>query len=114
MAGPALPEKEARGDCFEVAANLVLELDGDWRLVHATCMGYGPIEGIRFSHAWVENDFLVLDFSNGKQSAIPRTAYYEAGEAENVHRYTATEARLHMLATEHYGPWAEVVMTGGA
>lgn len=102
------------GDCFEVHARMVLD---QWfkdrerpiLLVHGVCIGRGPIEGIEYSHCWLEENGMVYDFSNGKNIVIPKFRYYELGqikEGEGVlHRYTLKEAREMMSIIETYGPW---------
>ena len=61
------------GDCYYVAGKFVLdnliniikkntEFIGTPYLVHAEVKGHGALKGIRFGHAWIEDDVLVYDF----------------------------------------------------
>jgi hypothetical protein len=95
------------GDCFEAAAKLLLEVGSDaLKLVHGEVTGQGPIEGLRYGHAWVEAGDWVLDHSNGKELCVPREVYYRVGEiADNRHEYDLKTARHLMMETGHFGPW---------
>lgn len=53
---------------------------GSIYLVHAEVTGYAPIEGVRYAHAWVEDDHLVYDYSNGNSLWILKEKYYEIGQ----------------------------------
>lgn len=118
------------GDCMWVAANaaaffdqmgeadtaLIKALRGagatkeSVRLVHAYCTGRGPIDGFRYSHAWVENGDTVFDYANGRKVEMPRDVYYALGgvkkrDASQYRVYTQDEARKKMHTTRVYGPW---------
>lgn len=113
----AQPEIDGDGDCYVVAAHFMVDLpDAErsrYRLCHGTPLGRGPINGLRFGHAWVErtdgDHVTVIDRSNGSDLELPQSLYYAIGaiDPEEVKRYTAHEAILFMLETEHYGPWEE-------
>ncbi|MBK25113.1 MAG: hypothetical protein CME70_14030 [Halobacteriovorax sp.] len=104
------------GDCYEVAASLILDSiimfnpnsrnsDG-LILVHAEVTGQGPIEGIKYGHAWVEKDGQVIDNSNGNNIRLPISVYYRMGKVgTNIYKYTPEEVRRWVLKTETYGPW---------
>jgi len=126
-----LPEEQATGDCFVVAANTVASygtsgighcqgsrllsttlshLDippEELVLVHALVTR--STDGRCHGHAWVEwlGKELVFDYSNGTQHVVPRSLYYKIGEIGKTYRYTQREARRLMVDTGHYGPWAE-------
>lgn len=110
------------GDCFKVAANLVVPILGivkdeltklnDVTLVHGIVTGQGHLEGVRYTHAWVEGYTsegipMVVDASNGLNILMPQGLYYLIGridKRECVH-YTPGEAQDRMLDHCHYGPW---------
>lgn len=111
----------AVGDCYVVAAQLVAfgdpRFDGA-RLVHASVLGQGPIEGVRHGHAWVEvravvpnaggfrtTTWVAVDWSNGKQIEMKASEYRRLGQAENVRTYTAAQASALMLDSGTFGPW---------
>lgn len=106
------------GNCFEVAAKLLYSRTtgdsffGKLYLVHAKVAGYGPILGQRHAHAWVEDDLLVYDFSNGHSDTgiILKKAYYSIGQIntsdpKKYHRYSRNEMIQKMHDTSNYGSW---------
>lgn len=115
-------EKTALGDCFKVAADLVVPSLGivncrvsnmdDIALVHGIVTGKGRLDGIRFTHAWVEGVTadgitMVVDISNGLDLVIPKELYYGIGRIDpgECERYSAKDAIDRMLSYAHYGPW---------
>lgn len=101
------------GDCYEAAFTLITECSFPLPafLCHGAVTGYGPIEGVRYGHAWVElhgdANFLVLDHSNGRRMTVFGPVYYEAGQVnpEEVRRYTRTEALANFIMFETFGYW---------
>ena len=103
------------GNCFEVAGHLALypeklSYNGTPKVVHAEVTGQGNLKGIRFAHAFVEDDFMVYDFSNSKNIVMLKNSYYELAQInENdpnkIRKYSFKEARKKMLDLGHYGPW---------
>ncbi|MFY8161273.1 MAG: hypothetical protein ACOVNU_08070 [Candidatus Kapaibacteriota bacterium] len=87
-----------------------IDFIGEPFLVHAEVKGQGKIEGLRYAHAWIEDDKNVYDFSNGREIILPKFIYYIIGDI-NTHnpkkymRYTFSEARNKMLETGTYGTW---------
>lgn len=105
------------GDCFDAAANVMLEAPASekdrYTLVHGVPEGQGDIEGIRFDHAWVEREEpnlpikTVIDKSNGNDLELPDVLYYKIGKIDkaDVKRYTYEEMTEKMVSTRTYGPW---------
>ena len=102
------------GDCYKAAGDFCMaapvEFVGEPYLVHAEVRGQGRAEGIRFGHAWVEDDENVYDFSNGRQIIMPKVVYYALGDVQTQNpkkyqKYTFLEARAKMLKTKNYGSW---------
>ena len=112
-------KKENRGgDCYETAGKIALgitkglnsnEFMGTPYVVHAEVMGQGAISGVRYGHAWVEDDVFVYDFSNGRNIIFPKEFYYQLGKViqkqPKYYKYTFSEARRKMLESGHYGSW---------
>jgi hypothetical protein len=119
---------DARGDCYEAAANYVLNNSGvaplllspgvtpnpGLILVHGEVTGQGVIEGVKYGHAWVEDGDMVIDVSNGRNLRLPKDAYYALGRVNhdgvstfkpNLHRYTAAEVRRNLVKHGVWGPW---------
>lgn len=109
--GRRIPKKNKGGDCFQVAANLATDFGSEnLVLVHGIVTGQGPIEGIQYSHAWVEDGDQVIDKSNGRDIKLDKHLYYFVGRIEYTVRYTSDEAREMLLKTENYGPWDEKIL----
>ena len=116
----------ATGDCYEAAANLFLvmceygrneENVQNLRLVHAEVEGQGPVDGVRFGHAFVllVDEDRVLDFSNGRKVFMSREKYYRLGkidEINNLKEYNFDEAYRFLVECETYGPWDLVTSSG--
>jgi hypothetical protein len=108
------------GDCYEANGRYFMDKslyggDGNLRLVHGEVTGQGPLEGVNYGHAWVEDGNTVIDMSNGRAVRMPKAAYYALGNIEandNMHKYTASEFRRNVLKHEHWGPWDLRTSTG--
>lgn len=107
---PPLDPRDAGGDgdCYSAAYGLVHKLGGNWKLAHGSPTGQGPISGIKFGHAWVENKDTVIDPSNGGMVTLPKVAYYALGHIDpaEVKLFSPKEADAQAVRTGHYGPWA--------
>ena len=119
------------GDCFMISANTLLDHATGWNkamilaelseltLAHGVVSGRGPLQGVRFSHGWIEGvrDGLrwAVDLSNGKQVAVPVELYYALGHirSNEVTHYTASEARRRLVDHAHYGPWEGAALAVG-
>lgn len=107
---------KTKGDCYLVAGQLALEIKnndidyiGTPYLVHAE-VKHSAIEGLRYGHAFIEDDENVYDFSNNREIIIPKQLYYYFGDInprdkKKFRKYTFKEAREKMLSTGHYGCW---------
>jgi hypothetical protein len=107
------------GDCYAAAGQFCMgsvymkepvEFVGEPYLIHAEVRGQGKIEGLRFGHAWVEDDENVYDYSNARKIVMPKVVYYAIGDVKTENplkyqKYTFPEARAKMLKTKHYGSW---------
>ena len=105
------------GDCYEAAVHYILDHvlgvgvkdpNHDLRLVHGEVAGQGPLEGVTYGHAWIEDGEFVIDTSNGRDLCLPKSVYYRIGridEIGNTHVYTPEEVRTNVLERTVYGPW---------
>ena len=93
-----------RGDCYEAAGQFVLD-HRFMTLVHGTCTGTGPIQGIAFGHAWAEDGDLCFDVANGHQLVIRKELYYAIGKCRDVVTYPGNEVPKLLLTHKHWGPW---------
>jgi len=102
-----------RGDCAQVAAEIVLDQPGDELLLaHGYPIGRGELNGgERYFHAWVEtaDGTTVIDKSNGLDVTMPRSVYYTVGRIvdDEVIRYDTHDVRFHIVNTGHWGPWED-------
>jgi hypothetical protein len=97
----------SEGDCFVVAANLMLD-DARLTLVHGQPTGTGgEAAGLVYWHAWCELDGMVIDRSNGNDVTLPAVLYYAVGniDPDACRYYSAYEALAEMHDYGHYGPW---------
>ena len=107
----------ATGDCYEANGKWFMEnslLGGkDMVLVHGEVTGQGPLDGVKYGHAWVEDGDTVIDVSNGKNLRIPKVLYYALGNIEdNVHKYKSSDFRRKIMKYGHWGPWDLRTSTG--
>jgi hypothetical protein len=106
-----IPSKNRNGDCYEAAAKYLMDetLYGHknlhLKLVHGEVTGQGPIEGVKYGHAWVLDGDTVIDKSNGRDVRMPKAFYYALGQIERTIEYTYEEARDKLLEHQTYGPW---------
>lgn len=115
MAGVVM---QPTGTCFDDALELIaFFVEQDKRrlhtlvLVHASCLkppGY-PNEGTPFAHAWLEEGDLV--WSAGiidevkVQFSCDGEEFRRQLRVQEATRYTAFEAHLENVRTNHFGPW---------
>lgn len=109
------------GDCYEANGRYFVNhavfpgQDKNLRLVHGEVSGQGPLEGVNYGHAWVEDGNTVIDVSNGRSLRMPKNAYYALGNIKdngNLHVYKPEDVRRKMLQHEHWGPWDLRTSTG--
>jgi hypothetical protein len=117
-----MAKKQKLGDCYQAAGSIALnggfrgnkwgdfEFQGTPYVVHAEVSGQGAIAGLRYGHAWVEDNLFVYDFSNKRELIIPKELFYTIGNVNvkdktKYRKYTFQQARKKMLDTGHYGAW---------
>ena len=78
-----IPKNNKGGDCYEVAGRYLMDesLKGNKNLilVHGEVEGQGPIAGIRYGHAWIEDGEMIVDKSGGRNIQLPKIIYYSIG-----------------------------------
>jgi GNAT superfamily N-acetyltransferase len=116
MSKKRISRKNKGGDCYVVAGHFAMgdyrniDFQGEPFVVHAEVLGQGAISGVRYGHAWVEDDVNVYDFSNNRQIVFPKDLYYAIGNVKTdnplkYQKYTFEQARKKMLETGIYGCW---------
>jgi len=121
-----MAKKQNLGDCYEVAGRMAImglskapngeKFLGKPMVVHGEVEGQGKIKGLRYGHAWIEDDVYVYDFSNGKSLMLLKEVYYYLGKINQdkpkLYKYSFLEARKKMLETGDYGPWDLITESG--
>jgi hypothetical protein len=96
------------GDCFEAAGKFVsapevVSYPDDYRLVHGNVAKLRQNETV--NHAWVEEDEIVHEVSNGRNDVYSKKQYYEKHQITNIRTYTVEQALLLLVRHGHWGPW---------
>lgn len=102
-----VPEENKHGNCYETALKTQMSHPGSI-LVHGVVTGQGPLEGLQYTHAWVEDGDTVLDNTVKPGFTMNKDDYYALGQIELVRKYTQRQAMEEALRTEVYGPWDDV------
>ena len=130
--GNKIPKENKGGDCYEIAGKIAMgiwsvemladnetsypDFIGTPYVVHAEVSGQGAISGLRYGHAWVEDDMFIYDYSNGRKIIFPKELYYAIGNVitkkPKYFKYTFDEARKKMLESGHYGSWELITESG--
>jgi ribosomal protein S18 acetylase RimI-like enzyme len=110
--------EQHNGDCYKVTGVLAINNSdqiGDYKfigtpyIIHAEVTGQGSINGIKYGHAWIEDDVYAYDYSNGFKLMAPKVLYHKWGNVKTqpgkFYKYTFREAKEKMYDLEHYGPW---------
>jgi hypothetical protein len=99
------------GDCYEAAGkhlmdSCLFDRSCGLILVHAEVTGQGPIDGVKYGHAFVLDGGNVIDRSNGGSVIMPQEEYYKLGKiGSNIHQYSFKDFKKKVLETQHWGPW---------
>lgn len=121
-----MTKEQKLGDCYEVAGRMAIlglskapngeKFLGNPKVVHGEVEGQGKIKGIRYGHAWIEDDVYVYDFSNGRNLMLLKEVYYYLGkiiqDKPKLYKYTFRQAREKMIETGEYGPWDLITKSG--
>ena len=110
--------EQHKGDCYKVTGVVAINNSdqiGDYNfigtpyIIHAEVTGQGSINGIKYGHAWIEDDVYAYDYSNGFKLMAPKALYHKWGNVKTLpgkfYKYTFREAKEKMYDLEHYGPW---------
>jgi len=92
--------------CYKNAIDHMLMNKG-CTLVHAIVTGQGPIEGIKYGHAWIEKGGDAYD--PNIELTMPAKLYRKIGQAKNIKEYTHAQMKEQINQFNHYGPWDETI-----
>ena len=110
---PELPAKNQGGSCYEDALNyfsIQSIRNKKLKLVHGLVTGQGPIEGVVYGHAWVEDGNTIIDATKKPVLKIPKQLYYAIGNIRTVFRYDRTEVSQMVSKFKTYGPWESTIL----
>ena len=98
--------KTKLGNCIKIACESVMDND-NLLFCSAYVMGQGKLKGQRILHAWIEEQDVVFDNSNGKRIVMRKEQYYKIAQIteKDIIRQTAEEVRKLMFQTKTYGGW---------
>lgn len=111
MTGPSYTKISAeRGECFANAFYFA-EANPAWDVVHGIPLGRGPIDGVRFAHAWNEitHNGCRWVYDAWTDVLMPAQLYYLIGAIHYQIFYTFKEAVRLVVDTGHAGPWDDRV-----
>jgi hypothetical protein len=104
-----IPDENKNGDCFVIALNKAMEDPQRYTLVHGVVTGQGAIEGIEYTHAWVEDGDMVIDMTlPASMQRFPKVAYYAIGNIKITRKYNYRQMLENVCKYETYGPWDKV------
>lgn len=124
--GGKLPKKNTGGDCYVIAGRIALnnrfpdgenpKFVGEPYVIHAQVTGQGAIAGLKYGHAWVEDDDFVYEYSNGRDLKVPKKLYYKISQVIKKQpiyfKYTFGEAKRKMAESGHFGSWDLITESG--
>lgn len=101
------------GDCYVQAYNNFFHnLSKNPLLCHGVVIGRGKLEGLHFTHAWIEIGDTVIDttmpiFANG----VPKQAYYSIGrvQEDKTFKYDIDQVLEKSRKWGTYGPWEDIL-----
>jgi hypothetical protein len=101
---------QKKGVCFKAAYNYLSAVtENDFRgedfvLVHGN-VAHLPQDKGEVNHAWVEEEEIVHEVSNGEHRVVAKTEYYYSLGVTTTRRYSLVEALKNVGRTKNYGPW---------
>ncbi len=102
-----IPSKNKNGTCYQEAMDYMIihPLNKKLLLCHGLVTGQGAIEGIVYTHAWVEEGNRVIDETMSLK--IDKGLYYSIGNInkKNVYSYTRQQMSENVRKFKTYGPW---------
>lgn len=104
-----VPAENQGGSCFVDAYHEFMKNPNQYTLVHGVVSGQGPLEGIRYCHAWVLDGDIVIDRTlDPEMQRLPKALYYYIGQIEITREYDLKA--VHAMTAEFgtYGPWDDI------
>jgi len=112
---PEIPKGNQGGSCYQDAMNyfsMKSISNKKLKLVHGLVVGQGPIEGVKYGHAWVEDGNTVIDPSKKPALKVPKQLYYAIGNIKKSTVFDYNRAETSAAVSKHktYGPWEPVIL----
>ena len=109
-----IPKSAPRtGDCYKLAWKAFYDnISKHPLLCHGVVVGRNRLQGVKFSHAWVEVGDEVIDYTADLfKDGFPKDAYYGLGniDEKTVFKYTPEEVMQKAIMFETYGPWEDIL-----
>ena len=107
-----VPAENKGGDCYGCAGRHLWS-NPEHTLVHAMVTGQGPIEGIRYGHAFTTftdpETGMEMVYDAVKDLTLPAALYYHLGQInpDEMTKYTLDEMNEMIQSSGHWGPWEE-------
>jgi hypothetical protein len=101
------------GQCYQVAYHYFdknYPRNHNLRLVHGLVTGQGPIKGIIYNHAWVEDvqKKIVIDETFPEPYRVmPVDLYYRLGKVVSTYKYDLMQVMMKASTFKTYGPWED-------
>jgi hypothetical protein len=94
----------------QLTADNVPELGESPLLVHGFIKGdYGKLQGVKFGHAWIEGNGMVMDCGSAEKChcLVTRDQYYDHWQIDpnECNRYTIQQATQRIIATGSDSEW---------
>jgi hypothetical protein len=99
-----------RGECFHNTF-FFAEQNPAWDVVHGIPIGRGPIEGVRYAHAWNEitHEGIRWVYDPGVGVLMPAGVYYWLGAINYSITYTYRQIAALVRQSQHTGPWDDKI-----
>ena len=98
-----------KGNCYKVAAQLMLKGNEKYVLCHGLKEGQRVHEGELVGHAWIEFGDMVIDNSNDQKIFMKKEDYYKKYKVVAVRHYTLEDTKAMLNKFRHYGAWDDAV-----
>ena len=106
---------KADGVCYEASYQYFNRNYKDgMKLVHGLVDGQGPLEGIRYNHAWIEFNGVVIDMTLPPkvQKSLPVVLYRSIGNISKKETFEYSQMEVFEKVQEYktYGPWEKILL----
>ena len=112
-----IPEEYKQGNCYQTAwQTFYSNIAKKPLLCHGVVVGKGRLDGVKFTHAWVEIGDRVIDETMSiSRYGISKEAYYQLGNIDPklVFKYDSAQVSKKAVEWGTYGPWENILWQYG-